>query len=67
MKAHFTAVNMKGKLKPNERISKSWFSFSFLFLLHVDGVSVVAKHNRASEVISMCFMIMCQLSVRPHR
>ena len=65
MRAHLTTINMKGKLKPNERISMLWSSF--LFLLHVDGVSVVTKRNWASEVISMCFIIMCQLSVRPHR
>ena len=40
---------------------------SFLFLLYVDRVSVVIKRIWASEVILRCFMIMCQLSVRPRR
>ena len=65
MRAHLTAIDLKGKLKQNERISMLWSSF--LFLLHVGGVSVATKRNWASEVISMCFITMCQLSVRPHR
>ena len=65
MRAHLTAINIKGSLSCKERISMLWSSF--LFLLHVDGASIVTKRNWASESVSMCFMMMYQAVIRPHR
>ena len=50
---HLVAVNCKDKLKASERVTMIWHSF--LWLIHVDGVSVTTKCNFLSECVSLCF------------
>jgi hypothetical protein len=38
---------------------------SFLFLLHVDGVSIITKMNWATETLSLCFVMMRDNIMRP--
>ena len=61
---HLVAVNCKDKLKASERVTMIWHSF--LWLIHVDGVSVTTKRNFLSECVSFCFLIMRDDVTDPH-
>lgn len=65
MRVHLACINMKGRLKPKERISMLWSTF--LYILHIDGVSILTKRNWASECISLSFLIMVSDVRYPHR
>lgn len=64
MQVHLACIDMKGRLKPKERISMLWSTF--MFILHVNGVSIVIKRNWASECILLSFLIMLSDVHCPH-
>jgi hypothetical protein len=66
MRAHLFAVNAsEDALAASQRVFMLWTSF--LFILHVDGVSITTKRNWASETISMVHVMMRSDVVKPYR
>jgi hypothetical protein len=65
MRVHLCSVNCKGKVNAKQRVSMIWSSF--LYLLHVDGVSIITKRNWATETVSLCFVMMRDDIMRPGR
>lgn len=65
MRIRLFVFNSRGALTAKKWISIIWSSF--LYLLHVDGVSVTTKRNWVTEMISLCFMMMLLDIIRPDR
>ena len=64
MRVHLVAVNCKGILKAQERVTMIWHCL--LWILHVDGVCITTKRNFLSECVSLCFLIMRDDVKEPH-
>ena len=63
-RAHLYAVNTKNGLLPRERVIMLWHSL--IWILHIDGVSIITKRNMLSECISLSFVIMRNDVSEPH-
>lgn len=64
MRTHLFAVNSKSCLLPKERVFMLWHSF--LWFLHIDGVSIITKKNFLSECVSLSFLILRDDVSEPH-
>ena len=65
MRVHLFAVNCKGVLTANERVTMVWTSM--IFFLHIDGAHVTTKRNWINETISLCFLMLREDVLQPHR
>ena len=63
MRVHLFAVNSKGMLTAQQRVTMLWSSL--LFLLNVDGVHTTTKRNWVTEIVSLSFIIMQDDVIRP--
>jgi len=65
MRVRLFAVNCKGQLSANERIVMLWSSL--VFMIHIDGAFITTKRNLINECIGLCFLIMRDDVIQPHR
>ena len=65
MRAHLFAVNSKGVLTSKQRVTMLWSAL--IFFVHVDGAHITTKRNIINEIIGMCFLILREDVIQPHR